>query len=229
MEEITDEFLAFDMESMDAEFSRGIDVGFGVVDEEGFLGFETLLVEDELKEERVGFAEMRVEREVGFVEEIVELGVAEAELEVAHIEVVVDLVGVAHEEDAVMLFDFLDGADAFDGNVEEHGVPYIIEGGVRHTGEAEEFLDTLAEGSGREDAAVEAFEEGLELGAMEEIEVSEAFLLEFVKGHFFVDVEDDAAEVEDDISDFFAHFKKKVVLLQINSGPIAQLVRATDS
>ena len=140
-----------------------------------------------------------------------------------------DLVSVAHEEDAVMLFDFLDGADAFDGDVEQHGVPDIVEGLVGQTGEAKEFFSLVTEGGCADDTAVEALVEGIELGAMEEFEVGEAFVLEFVDGHIFVDVEDDAAEVEDDIFDFFVHIKKKFVLLRIDSGPIAQLVRATDS
>ena len=119
---------------------------------------------------------------------------------------------------------------AFFGRMQKHYIMLGTGSGGRVTPPfVTNIFDSLKELGAEPDAAVEAFEEGLELGAMEEIEVSEAFLLEFVEGHFFVDVEDDAAEVEDDISDFFAHFKKKVVFLQINSGPIAQLVRATDS
>lgn len=113
------------------------------------------MVKNQLEEARVGFFEVFGEGEVGFVEQLVELVVAKTQLQVPDVEVVMDNIGVAHQEDPVMFLHFFDGLNALAGDVEEHGVPDGIEFLVGHFLLMEEGFHAFAEGRGGIDARVE--------------------------------------------------------------------------
>ena len=126
-----------------------------VVDEQGLFGLQAFVVEDELEEARVGLFKVFGEGKVRLVEQRVKLLVAEAQLQVPDVEVVMDFVGVAHQEDLIVFLHLLDGFDAFAGDVQQHGVPDGVEALVGHLLLSDEGFHLAAERGGGVDACVE--------------------------------------------------------------------------
>ena len=164
------------------------------------------MVEDEFEEARVGFFQMDVEREVRLVEQLVEFIISETQLQVPDVQVVMNLIGVAHQEDFVVLPNLFEGFDALTWDVEEHGVPDRVEFLVGHFFLPDEFLHLFPEGGSRVNAGVEFAHNLDKILGMSEFRNVDSHFFEFLVNRIFVDVQNDTAEVEDDIFDFCVHF-----------------------
>ena len=117
-----------------------------------------------------------------------------------------DFVGVAHQENLIVFPDLFQGGDAFAWNVQQHGVPNRVEFLVGHFLLAEDGFGFLAEGGCGVDASVEFAHDVHKLLGMSQFRSADTHFFEFFVDNVFVDVEDHAAEVEDDVLDFCAHF-----------------------
>jgi hypothetical protein len=100
----------------------------GVVDEKGLLRDDVMLSEDEFKDLPVGFLHPDIEGEPGFFENGIEILVPEPFGKPLQVTVVMYLVGVAEEEDAVVAADLLQQAYPVFGNVTQERIPCIVDG-----------------------------------------------------------------------------------------------------
>ena len=119
----------------------------------------------------------------------------------AGVELIVDVVGVAVEDDAVFLLQGEEGGDTRGGDVDEDGVEDVVHVLVGERGVGES-AHSLAQRVGGEEALFEEIHlAGLRGAGVDVAHVGDAMGEESVGDVLVADVVDDAAKVEDEIFD----------------------------